>query len=93
MNLILSVKTLNERLLLEAGWSVQPPQPNLTRPTRGTSNRNIRLPQKSGWIGKMIQTKRLEAWNRLPLEIKLESKKSKAKTMIKKYLKKLFHVD
>ena len=81
-----SVEDVTRSHLLFAGWSTKP-VPTETRSTRGTMNRNIRLPSKSGWTGKKILTKRLEAWNELPLEIKREEKGSKAKKMIKHFVR------
>ena len=82
-----SVKNVTRINLLHEGWKARPsPKPN-RRITRCICDKKIRLPKKTGWTGKKISTKRLEAWNELPLEIKLEENNHKAKALIKKFVR------
>ena len=82
-----SVSGLSRINLLEEAWKMKPSQ-EANRTTRSVVNGKLKLPKKTGWTGKMIQTKRLEAWNDLPLEIKFEKNATKAKWMIKSFVRK-----
>ena len=52
--------------------------------TRARKNLKLVAPDQRGWIGKKVATKIVQAWNSIPIDIKLEENYKKAKCLIKR---------
>jgi len=86
---IKSVEEVCQTQVLVEAWKLQPvAQPTKGLMTRANQRGDVKPPQKKGWSGKLIKTKTIEAWNRLPQAIRQESKEKKAKTLINEFVKK-----
>ena len=80
-----SVGQTQESILLQGAWKLQPIARGNPR-TRHQAKGNVKLPSLSGWSGKMMKTRTLEAWNRLPSEIRAEESEIKMKKMAKEHV-------
>ena len=85
-----SVEMIKERKLLESGWNTHINSDfaiNSEGPlTRSKKLKNLPHPKQNGQLGKISGTLSLMAWNRLPLEIKNETKSHLAKRKIIKFI-------
>jgi len=85
-----SVEMIKERKLLESGWNTHINSDfaiNSEGPlTRSKKLKNLPHPKQNGQLGKISGTLSLMAWNRLPLEIKNETKSHLAKKKIIKFI-------
>ena len=52
--------------------------------TRARKNLKLAAPDQRGWLGKKVATKIVQAWNSIPIDIKLEENYKKAKCSIKR---------
>ena len=80
-----SVEQIKDCLLFTEAWKRRH---DLTKEyegaiTRGRTNLNVPLPNKSGVNGKRLSTMVCDYWNRLPIHIKRENDQVKAKREIK----------
>ena len=87
---IMPVSKISEKLILTHAWknrSLLLPKEPAGPLTRSRSRGNNPQPVQKGIIGKMISTLAVSAFNKLPLDVKLEESSSKAKYQIKKLVK------
>ena len=85
-----SVEMLTEKITLEAAWNRYQAFSEVETPvsgpiTRARSNRNFIHPVQTGHRRHLLSTICVLAWNNLPLEIKMETRKTQAFQMIKKF--------
>ena len=83
---ILSIAEITEKLILTHAWKTREkiaPQNQSGPTTRSRSQGNVPQPNQQGIRSKMISTFATCAFNRLPLEVKIEKDSKKAKRLIK----------
>ena len=83
---IQSVSQTQDSILFQAAWRERP-NPAKSPRTRQQFKGDVKLPVLSGWSGKMMKTKTLEAWNRLPTEIRSEKSELRMKKMVKEHVR------
>ena len=82
---ILSVEEVCQSLIYLEAWKLKPvieEQERNSITTRAKLRGDIKLPKKIGWSGKKFKTKKMEAWNALPQDIRNESKVEKPKSSL-----------
>ena len=84
-----SVEDIRDSSLFMAAWNNREhfSTPAKSGPTtRGRANLNVPLPDLRGMSGKLLSSISAKYWNKLPIAIKLEQKKCKAKTLIRNFV-------
>jgi len=84
-----SVETACLRVRWSEAWKRKPTTCTMDQAgptTRGRAAGNVPTPDLRGWNGKRIEILALATWNELPADVKIETDRKKAMTMIKKIL-------